>query len=233
MTHRLIHHCSVRALVSLSLLAVGTVAALGQHVIIADKFERTTEGARNGTLSFVPSTIPYGYALQAQGNQPTVRYTFNGWSTQQGTLECMVFVPAAPHASPAFTFLTLQWFANWSNEPSGYIGQLGIADPNEYPGHGGELVWSGYNGNNFNPVFSAAGVPLNEWVHVAVAWSTSGTSMYMNDVEVFHTSTDLYPGFNPTSYLFIGVPNPTSPSNPTFWIDNVVLCDFPEYPTGT
>lgn len=145
------------------------------QVVVADNLNRAVAGTPNtdlGPLVFVPGNEGNAYALQCTVLKAAVRYSFPAWQNPQGTLECRFFPTTF---ASGYNFLTIQWNSSFSDPGNGYVGDFNV-DPNH-------LSWVAITQSGEQVLTSAGPLPLAQWSHVAVSWSASGTSMYVNGVE--------------------------------------------------
>ncbi len=67
----------------------------------------------------------------------------------------------------------------------------------------GKLIWGVWNGQGDGQVVGITTIPLNEWTHIAVTWSSAGTKLYVNGVVDASTSANLWPYFLETTYAYL------------------------------
>lgn len=168
--------------------------------LLLDHFNGSTLGAAIGTLTYQPGQAGFNQAASfAPGN--FVRYALPEWYTgngadpaTQGTVEVWVN-PSVPGP-----FLDFNW--NYSDTftvpPGGHVlYDFGI----NLSGTGAQ--YSAWNSESPAGLSGSITIPNDEWTHLAISWSPTGSKLYVNGQVLASSSQNIYPTLSNPIYAYL------------------------------
>lgn len=171
------------------------------NTVLLDHVNGTTLANNNyppGTLTFTSSLPDLGQAIDFSTSY-NIRYDLVSWytgTTGAGTIELLINRTMVGFKN----VLVLQWYR--ADYPPGGGGWIGIIRINE----AGKLIWWQWGSPAPAPegLVGNASLPLNEWVHIAVSWGSSGTELYINGELDASTSIRMAPSMQSNVYIYAG-----------------------------
>jgi Concanavalin A-like lectin/glucanases superfamily len=161
-----------------------------ENTELLEAFDGTAVGEEHGTISFEPSLPALNEAVDL-GPGDWIKYAVPAWAGDEGTVEAWIHPRAYEHS-----IATLQWRNADAPPADGYVGHFDI-------NAAGHLAWSNWGGSCPEPPIGGSVIPLDEWTHVAVTWSPSGTALYVNGVLDATTASNCSPALSTTIYVYL------------------------------
>jgi len=167
--------------------------------VLLDNFNGATQGKGFGIIAYKNSIPNLGQAVSLlKGTY--IKYSFAPWYRwdevhkwdrnevapgvlTEGTIEMWI-----KPCRYSIGILNLNWNNASSTPSAGHIMNLGLNND-------GNLTYGVWGGNMEKTPVGKSTIPLNEWSHIAVSWSSRGTKLYVNGVVDASTDVNCWPAF--------------------------------------